>query len=181
MYGYHDPREESIESYKNYCYKLEMDTTNLVFLKDSAMFMKYYTKADEPTKHFNIGLPELYVFDRSGRLLKYKPDTVCNGAGFDFTKNVCNAYLGLKKTEYNYIDFSKFFIRSNGQAVSYNINEYDVIVVITWAKFVGQLNRDHVKVWEQNLSNAKNCKVKIIKACLDPIKGMNLDLKTQVK
>jgi len=180
MYGYHSPREESIQSYKMYCAKLNLDSQNIIFLRDSTMFMKYYAKADTQLKVLNIGVPEIYVFDNKGILLKYKPDSACNAPGFQFTERACEKLSELKKTNLKITDFLKYFTTSEGNNVNANPEQFDATVIISWAKFTGRLNKDHVKIWEDNLRRYSNCKLKIYKASLDPVKGMNLDLTTKI-
>ena len=169
-------------NYKSFCLKKGMDTSNLIFLKDSSSFLSYYSKKEEDLKYFNIGLPELYVFDSNSTFLKYKPDTACNAPGFAFTENVCDKITKLQRTDLKFQNFAKYFNFENGKEVKdLDIKGYDAVIVISWAKYMGKLNKDHVKVWEDNLKKQNPCKLLILKACLDPIKGMNLDLETEVK
>jgi hypothetical protein len=39
--------------------------------------------------------------------------------------------------------------------------------LIYWTVWAGKLNKDHVKIWEDQARNNKNCKVKVIKVNMD--------------
>jgi hypothetical protein len=39
----------------------------------------------------------------------------------------------------------------------------DFYVLINWVVWLGKLNNDHAKVWEDQARNNKNCKIKVIK------------------
>ena len=77
----------------------------------------------------------------------------------------CSRKLNTSK---NLISESEGLLMLNGTPfILKEKSEYDYYVFIYTARFLGRLNKDHVKVWERNLKNATGCKVKYYLIDLD--------------
>jgi hypothetical protein len=78
-------------------------------------------------------------------------------------------FLGIWESVYN-PSFNSLPFRLkdlNGKNVEIDLSDANYHVFIYWAKFAGKLNKDHVKVWEnQALENTKT-KIKVYKVNMD--------------
>lgn len=181
-YGIHGIRSESVTDIKKYCSKINIDSGNILFYKDSLTFMNVLTGKDTVYNVFWVGIPDLLVFNNKGELVKHKSDGTCNAPGFDYTQKVCEKINSNEKknTNYKLPDFLKFFKDEFGRPIQIKAEDYDAVICITFAKYMGKLNKDHVKVWEDNLKK-QNCKIKILKICGDPQDDMHLEFDTEYK
>ncbi len=152
-YGCHEPKAEDSISLTKYYNKKGIDIHNMLVLSDS---VKYYERIKEVT-----GFPEIRVFNKEGHLIYYK-DTAkaCSAPAYDFTKTICSA-SGLKSNvSKNLKSETNGLLELNNSPLNLTDTLYDYYVFIYSARFAGRLNKDHVKVWQHNLENAKGCKVK---------------------
>jgi hypothetical protein len=154
FFGAGDPKPEDYESLNKYYHRKGINTANMLVFSDS---IKYYERIRE-VKSF----PEIRVFNKEGYLINYKDTSVsCSGSAYGFTDSIC-LFSNLKSNS------SKNLITESVGLLNLDKtpfllpqkSEYDYCVFIYTARFLGRLNKNHVKVWQHNLDNAKGCKVK---------------------
>jgi len=153
-YGYHEPKAEDSKSLTKYYNKKGIDPGNMLILSDS---VKYYERFKEVQ-----GFPEIRVFNKEGYLVYYKDTAkLCNAPAYEFTESICNesnlkfnASKNLKSETNGLLNLNNVPLQITTDTV------YDYYVFIYCARFIGRLNKDHVKVWQHNLENVKGCKVK---------------------
>jgi hypothetical protein len=153
-YGYHQPKTEDSKSLTKYYKKKGVEISNMVILADS---VKYYERFNEV--HI---FPEIRVFNKEGYLVYYR-DTVksCNAPAYEFTDSICKLSNLKFNSSKNLESETKGLLTLNNMPLQLTTSAgYDYYVFIYSARFAGRLNKDHVKVWERNLENAKGCKVK---------------------
>jgi hypothetical protein len=157
VYGVKKPRVENATSVKKKTLKFGLDTSNLVTVKSEA-----WLKTLKGQK-----LPDIAVFDSAGNYVEYRPtDTSCNAEVFDFIPGL-KPDLKLNRTGKTDLktELSKFRDLKGREFV---LNEKaDFYVLIFYTVWLGRLNKDHVKVWEDNARANKNCKIKVLKVNLD--------------
>ncbi len=153
-YGYHEPTSEDSTSLKKYYKRKGIDPASMLVFSDS---VKYYQRLKEV-----MGIPEIRVFNKEGHLIYYK-DTLktCNAPAYEYTEFICTT-SGLKmNAAKNLTTETKGLLTLNNTPLNITTEAgYDYYVFIYCARFLGRLNKDHVKVWQHNLENAKSCKVK---------------------
>lgn len=157
--GVKKPKIENEKSLTKYLEKKGLQTDNLY-----ALDMTDYQYLDRIVN----GAPDIMIFTSDGKLIKYKPDTSCNASAFGFLETVD------PKMKFDYIDsvsFEDCFSRLrdlNGKPVVIQKSEnIDFYLIIFWARFIGRLNKDHVKIWEEQALNNKNAKIKVFKVNKD--------------
>lgn len=157
MYGIKNPGIENETSIKKAALKWHLDTANIVTL-NSADFLPAYKSQS---------LPDAAIFDSSGDYIEYRAtDTSCNAGLFSFIPALAvnNTYRRTHKT--TQAAELKKFRNLKGHDIK-PLPPADFYVLIYWAAWIGRLNKDHVKVWEDQARQNKNCSVAVIKVNLD--------------
>lgn len=159
MYGIKKPAIETEASIKNYAFQIGLDTFNIVSV-NADDFRKTLSKR---------GVPEGLIFDKSGNYLEYKEsDTSCNAGLFIYIPELNSNGSYNRSVKYNLTEEVSSLRNLKGQAIQeFNSSEYDFLLFIYWAKWVGKLNKDHVKEWQQLALDNKNAKIKTILINLD--------------
>ena len=73
--------------------------------------------------------------------------------------------LKLNKTQF-YTSRTKTGVGSKPVTIE-KAKETDFYLFIFWTRYSGRLNKDHVKIWEEQANNNKNSKIKVIKVSFD--------------
>jgi len=168
LYGVHDPRLETKTSIQKYLHKKKINANNILVTADSTSLIKAFLIAKD--------LPDLRVFDKNDQLVIFKDSAACNAPGFDFTEHICDGkVLPTENTNKLSEELKLYRNLADYSPVSTETNHPDFTVFIFWGKFAGRLNKDHVRVWENNLLNQKSCSIRIYKVDLDIIEGLNND------
>ena len=117
---------------------------------------------------FAKSIPDIMVFDKTGNLIKYREDSQCNAQAFSFL---------LSLTKESKFDYDSLLIMNDlttklkdlkGNNISFTINETtDYYVFVFWAVWIGRLNKDHVREWENDANKNKNCNIEVIKVNMD--------------
>lgn len=158
--GVHKPKEENVESILAYVHKIHINDSNICIPVSREKWKKLLLD--------NKKIPEIKVFDQSGNNIKYKDDHLCNAQAFEFSEKICDLDCLIIAGNYNLGMEVKDLVDINGRAIqASDFLDYDYIVCIYWAKFIGKLNKNHVKIWEENISKQENCKIKVLKVNLD--------------
>ena len=113
------------------------------------------------------GIPDASVFDRNGKYIEYRQtDTSCNAGLFQFIPdlNKNGSYkqpdtLSLQKLYEN-------FYTLEGKKASIP-SAADFYVLIYYTVWTGKLNKDHVKIWEEQAKTNQKANIKVIKVNLD--------------
>ncbi len=159
-YGFHDPCVENSETIQKYVFQKKINADNIAVTASEIKFRQVFKK--------NSKIPEIRVFGKDGNGFHYKDEHLCNAQAFDFTKRICSANELERDTSVNLASEINGLVDLNGRPLTINdFKGYDFIVFIYWAKFIGRLNKDHVKVWEDNLNAQNGCGIKVIKVNLD--------------
>ncbi len=159
IYGIKKPKLENEESIKKKAIKFGLDTSNIVTV-NSADFLKTIKMG---------GIPEGAIFDSKGEYIEYREtDTSCNAGLFEFIPNL-NTFTTYKKTGKTTLDIEleKYRDLKGNPLVKSNLKPADFYVFLYWTVWIGKLNKDHVKIWEQLARNNTNAKIEIVKVNLD--------------
>ncbi|MBP6334933.1 MAG: hypothetical protein KA444_05620 [Bacteroidia bacterium] len=154
-YGVHDPRHETPASVSKYAQQRNLDGAIILIPKDTASYLAIVRSMKAN--------PDLYLFSSTGVNMKYSVRSDCNEPVFEFAETICTGKYNAIDTAatlsmiLNYLkpltpDDSLRYAESQRRDVDYT-------TLITWAKYIGYLNKDHVRPWLESLSNQKECKV----------------------
>jgi len=159
--GFRKPKQEDKESLTHYLNKKRIKADNILVFADSLSFYKRLRAVKD--------LPQVRVFNREGMLVYFKDSTEsCNGPAYDFTKTIClfsNSKLSSSKTLSS--ETKNLLTIDRLPAAISSGNDVDYFVFIYWARFEGRFNKNHVRVWENNLTNVHGCKVSVYKIDMD--------------
>lgn len=161
-YGIKKPKIENEKSIVNFAKKKGLDTDNIYcFSKNDWIWSVEDAK-------FAKNIPDIVVFDKTGKMIKYKEESQCNAKAFNFI-------LSLKKDssfEYDTLlvfqDISLKLNSLKGSNANIEQNETtDYYIFIFWTVYTGRLNKDHVREWEKDAKNNSNCRINVIKVNMD--------------
>jgi len=172
--GVKKPRIENKKSILKYLKKIDVDTNNVISVnKDGFLNLKKFVK----------GIPEILVFNHKNEMILYKEDSECNGKAFDFIKKLNKDKQYKTSDSIKITDFIKYATDLDGNQFNLDSNNYDYIVFIFWAKYIGNFNKDYMKKWECEAYHNINAKIKVFKVTTDLFRWRNIDvdLKTEKK
>lgn len=121
-------------------------------------------------KEFGNSIPEAMIFDRQGNYIEYKDSAkACNAGLFKFIpaltrqnnyKIIRECYLNEEISKLRTID---------GQPLpgNYLDTTADYYIFLSWAAYVGKLNEDHVKIWQDLSAQNPNAKIQVVEINFD--------------
>jgi hypothetical protein len=170
LYGIKDPDIEHEKTILRKAFKFNLDTSNIVPV-NSKDFLSVLRKN---------GIPEGAIYDSKGKYIEYRQtDTSCNAGLFQFIP-------ALKLNgQYNQPDSSDLTTELNkfrdlkGNPLK-KPEPADYYLLIYWTIWTGKLNKDHVKIWEEQARNNQQCKIKVIKVNLDIQENWEIQERTKI-
>ncbi|OJV54053.1 MAG: hypothetical protein BGO31_11850 [Bacteroidetes bacterium 43-16] len=113
-------------------------------------------------------LPDILVFDSAGNYIEYRnADTYCNGVLFDFIPSLHPEGIYPKAGTTTLQEEMKKLRDIDGHELSTALEKADFYLLIYWTVWMGKLNKDQVKVWEQLARQNKKSNIKVLKVNLD--------------
>lgn len=160
-YGIKKPQVENKGTLIKYLTKTGIDTNNTLIPKDLKLFKKV-------AGEFGESIPEAVMFDSEGNRVTYKKtDQDCNAGLFSTIPSLTkNSKLRDEKGT-NLTEFIQELVTMNNQDEVKNLPKSDYYLFISWAKYVGKLNQDHVKDWIDLVKANKNVKITVYKVNMD--------------
>lgn len=160
-YGITNPKLENKETLNKYIASIDLKKENSLVVNDKKNYK-------EVMADFQRSVPEAILFDREGNQLTYKEKNESCNAGLFATIPQLTANSTLEKTNgKNLKEFSSQLIDLNTKEAISNFPKADYYLFLNWAKFMGKLNKDHVKVWEDLAANNTNVKIAVYKVNMD--------------
>jgi len=168
--GIKDPQMESFHSVNEYSKTLTIDSSSIVFAKDSAAFFKI-------NKMF-AGSPEIIVFNGSKKYIPYKNDSSsCNASVDNVLKTLCQINEDGVKTR-RVVEFDSLFscfADPNQSLKTFELAKYDYVVFINYAKFADGINKTHIIPWNKIIKeNVSSCKTKYIFVNMDYLESWGI-------
>ncbi len=147
-YGVKKPTLEQKKDVREFVHRNGIDSTRLVFFRDFNMFI------DASQKKL-LSFPDAYFFNSQGQLVKYnKTATECN-AGVDLflteLQNFDHHPIDSTRTE---TDLRRLLRVSNEDSAS-------ITVYITFANYIGRLNKEKTFVWVDLIEKARAAGISI--------------------
>jgi len=168
IYGLHNPRLEEPETISKYMKKLSIDKATVLVPKDVESYMEVLKTVG--------GVPDLLVYNKNGIALKDTVTVTCSAPVFEVTKNICQIQA-MQNISLGNLEKLLSLLRplSMEDSLKYEAakqKKVDFTVFVTSAKYVGYLNKDHVKPWIQNLDSITDCAVTTYIINFDLIDGI---------
>ena len=161
IYGIKDPQVETKESLNKYMNSISMGSENNLVVNKKG---KYNIVLDD----FKKIIPESVLFDSTGKRLTYKKEEQDCNAGLFATIPELTINSSLKEEKgSNLEEFKSNLIYLDNEKSVGNLPKADFYLFISWARFVGKLNKDHVKVWEKLAKDNPNAKIIVFKVNMD--------------
>lgn len=157
-YGIKDPQIENEKSIIEYAEKVNLKTNN-IYTYDFNSFIK------------NIkgkSIPDVFIFNKNKDYIPYGDVYACNASSFDFIEklNKNGNYSPSDKISWTQITNGLTDLKGN-ETQGLMGNKSDFYVFIVWTKYTGKLNKNHVKIWEQQAINNKTANLQVIKINMD--------------
>jgi len=153
VYGLHKPRLESTRSVLKYAKSRDLDHVTILVPKDTASFLKLF--------YLFRATPDLYLFDSLGKSLLYSDNSTCNAPASSVIDSLCN---WMYKRNPNGKELTQIFdcLKPLEKKDTLKFLEAQKMQVqftgfITWTKYTGYLNKNHVKPWVKSLGNSRDC------------------------
>lgn len=157
FYGIKQPNIEQRRTIVKKAHKLGLDTTNIVTLNSSDFLSEFKGK----------GFPDCDIYDKNGRYIEYREtDSSCNAGLFQFIPDLRTDKEYKQPEHADLATVWKKLRDMNGNQLE-SPEPADFYVLMYWTVWIGRLNKDHVKVWEDLARNNTHCKVKVVKVNLD--------------
>lgn len=147
---------------KNPSFKTHKELNDFLIKKDLNQSSIYYIKSWENYKNLlkekYSSLPEAYFFNREGDFVNYKKTSKeCNANVGEFIKNLTE-FSKLKSVKTKNI---KIFEENINNSKDEKFKRHDINVIITWATFLGKVNKKKAFEWINLIEEAKKKGVNI--------------------
>lgn len=169
VFGVKNPKMENYQSINTYVKSLKLDSTQVVFSKDSSSY--HYLN------HSFRGSPDIIVFDFQKNFIPYKSDTLtCNASVDVILKGICSFKKNnIQHAPVIYNDFIEHLDDPNNALEKLNSQEYDYLVFVDFVKYFHKLNMSHIPLWNNAFeSRTGTCKAKIVYVNLDYLTSWNI-------
>lgn len=91
--------------------------------------------------------------------IPYGDENACSAPAFNFIEKLSSTDEYATSEKFRWTDFTKDMNDLNGNAISESQiidNDVNFYIFIEWTVYSGKLNKDHVKVWEEQAINNKD-------------------------
>jgi len=168
-YGIREPEVENEKSIVQYLKRKHIEANNIYTVNKAD-----YIEIIEQIK----GVPEILIFDKNGRNIIYKEKGQCNSYAFDFIEQLSTG-MTLKYNDSLKLDDCLLKLKDfEGKSVIISKNkDIDYYIFIFWVRYSGRLNKNHVKIWEEQAKKNARANIKVLKVNLDQQKWWNDTLK----
>lgn len=149
-YGVKNPNfKKNVELY-NFLKKNNINLKSIYFFKDFDNMIKGYE-----LKYSTI--PDAYFFNQNGSFIPYKSNTEqCNAKVDDFITDLKNIKNN-KSENKNINDFIPLLSNDKNEVIVLN----EITVLITWASYLGKVNKQKAFEWIKLLEQAKDKGIKV--------------------
>jgi len=161
--GVRKPELETPEHLQKFLIRKEIDTTELLCFEDTSALYRFYTQ--------KIGFPEARFFNRKRQMVDYreKPSD-CNARVFTFMEKM-DRINDLPADSTKPLDsfICDLAYVKDLRPFQLETNEYDIYLVMYWAKWLGKVNKRKIFEWEKLAIQAKDkgLNIRVIKINAD--------------
>lgn len=149
-YGVKNPKFKKIHELRIFLNKNNIDSKSIYFFKDFDNMIKAYQ-----LKYSTI--PDAYFFNQNGNFIPYKSNAEqCNAKVDDFITDLKNININ-KSENKNINDFIPLLSNDKNEVIVLN----EITVIITWATYLGKMNKQKAFEWIKLLEQAKDQGIKV--------------------
>lgn len=149
-YGVKNPNFKKNNDLYSFLKKDNVDSKSIYFFKDYDNMIKAYQ-----LRYSTI--PDAYFFNNNGNFIPYKSNAEqCNAKVDDFISDLKNININ-KSENKNIKDFIPLLKNDKNEVIVLN----EITVLITWATYLGKVNKQKAFEWIKLLEQAKDQGIKI--------------------
>lgn len=149
-YGVKNPTLKTNYKLYNFLKKNNIDSKSIYFFKNFDNMIKAYQ-----LKYSTI--PDAYFFNQNGNFIPYKSNAEqCNAKVDDFITDLKNININ-KSENKNINDFIPLLSNDKNEVIVLN----EITVIITWATYLGKMNKQKAFEWIKLLEQAKDKGIKV--------------------
>ncbi len=149
-YGVKNPNFKKNNDLYSFLNKNNVDSKSIYFFKDYDNMIKAYQ-----LRYSTI--PDAYFFNNNGNFIPYKSNAEqCNAKVDDFISDLKNININ-KSENKNIKDFIPLLKNDKNEVIVLN----EITVLITWATYLGKVNKQKAFEWIKLLEQAKDQGIKI--------------------
>ena len=146
--GVKEPALENHASLSKFLSSKRIDTSEILCLRDIDALNNFYLS--------KIGTPDALFFNREKKMVDYRSSVEdCNGMVPIFIDKGDSINL-VKPIEGEYLDkyLEPIAIEKSGKKFILDSQDYDVYMVVYWAKYLGKVSKRKVYEWQEHLKKA---------------------------
>lgn len=149
-YGVKNPNFKKNNDLYSFLKKDNVDSKSIYFFKDYDNMIKAYQ-----LRYSTI--PDAYFFNNNGNFIPYKSNAEqCNAKVDDFITDLKNININ-KSENKNINDFIPLLSNDKNEVIVLN----EITVIITWATYLGKMNKQKAFEWIKLLEQAKDQGIKV--------------------
>ncbi|MBC7774098.1 MAG: hypothetical protein H7246_01565 [Phycisphaerae bacterium] len=147
--GVKQPALESHKSLSKFLLSKGIDTSEILCFRDTFALNTFYRTS--------FKVPDAHFFNKDKKFVDYRQSIKdCNGMVSVFIENIDSVNLELP-IEGKFLDdyLNNLVIEKTGHEFVLENQEYDVYMVVYWAKYLGKVNKRKVYDWQELVKKAK--------------------------
>lgn len=112
----------------------------------------------------------MFIFDHNLNQIKPKKSISCSADNLEFIQNFTDSTKVIVLQNGSTSKVYQHIKSIEGDDIRINSDEFDYLIILTWAKFIGKLNKTNTLTWSQKLTEItfEGKKIKAIYLNLDP-------------
>ncbi len=161
VYGIKQPKELNSTEIIKYANKIKLN--NYEHYSISKKGFIYLSQSKESVN-------SMFVFDNNLNQIKPKKSISCSADNLEFIQNFTDSTKVIVLQNDSTSKVYQHIKSIEGDDIRINSDEFDYLIILTWAKFIGKLNKTNTLTWSQKLTEItfEGKKIKVIYLNLDP-------------
>lgn len=140
-----------------------LQTDNNYYINDSLTWVNYLQRVIDDKLQY------MEVYDKNGYMLPPYDTGHCPAPIYRYINNICNFPQEPLRDSLLSVRMAMLSPFKATTTTSFNPSEYDYSIIIYYARFLGIMNKNYARTYEQLLRDQKDCKIQYIKVALDPV------------
>lgn len=161
IYGIKQPKELNSTEIIKYANKIKLN--NYEHYSISKKGFIYLSQSKESVN-------SMFIFNHNLNQIKPKKFISCSADNIEFIQNFTDSAKVIVLQNDSTSKVYQHIKSIEGDDIRINSDEFDYLIILTWAKFIGKLNKTNTLTWSQKLTEItfEGKKIKVIYLNLDP-------------
>lgn len=161
VYGIKQPKELNSSEIIKYANKIKLN--NYEHYSISKKGFIYLSQSKESVN-------SMFIFNHNLNQIKPKKFISCSADNIEFIQNFTDSTKVIVLQNDSTSKVYQHIKSIEGNDILINSDEFDYLIILTWAKFIGKLNKTNTLTWSQKLTEItfEGKKIKVIYLNLDP-------------